>query len=63
MNFQCYGYLFGKIKLIKDTHRDEVFIEETNLIVIQNNVWLFDYLGLVAIAKEILGDDLWNEKQ
>lgn len=57
MDFQCYGYLFGKLKLIKDNHRDEVFIEATNLIIIENNRWLFDYSELVAIAREILGDE------
>ena len=57
MNYQCYGYLFGKIKLIYDYHHDEVFIEKTGLIVMFNKRWLFDYWELVAIAKEILGDD------
>ena len=57
MDLQCYGYLFGKIKLIKDNHHDEVFIEKTGLIVIENNRWLYGYSTLVAIAKEILGDD------
>ena len=57
MDLQCYGYLFGKIKLIKDNHHDEVFIEETGLIVIQNNRWLYGYSALVAIANEILGDN------
>ena len=57
MNLQCYGYLFGKIKLIKDTHHDEVFIEKTNHVIMQNNCWLYDFQGLLAIAKEILGDD------
>lgn len=57
MNLQCYGYLFGKIKLIKDNHHDEVFIEKTGLVVIENSRWLYDYSGLVAIAKEILGDE------
>lgn len=57
MDLQCYGYLFGKIKLIKDNHHDEVFIEETNLVIIQNNCWLYDYWQLRAIANEILGDE------
>jgi hypothetical protein len=57
MNLQCYGYLFGKIKLIKDNHHDEIFIEATNHVIIQNNIWLYNYKELIAIAKEILGDD------
>ena len=57
MNLQCYGYLFGKIKLIKDNHHDEVFIEKTNLVIMQNNCWLYGFYELLAIAKEILGDD------
>ncbi|MEE1227179.1 MAG: hypothetical protein UHM08_08780 [Bacteroidales bacterium] len=57
MTLKCYGYLFGKIKLIKDTHHDEVFIEKTNHIILQNNRWLYDYKELVAIANEIIGDE------
>lgn len=57
MTLQCYGYLFGKLKLIKDTHHDEVFIEKTNHIILQNNRWLYDYYELVAIANEIIGDE------
>ena len=49
----CYGYLFGFIKLIKDTHHDEVFIERTQLVVMENNRWLYDYHELVAIANEL----------
>lgn len=49
----CYGYLFGFIKLIKDTHHDEVFIERTQQIVMENNRWLYDYQELVAIANEL----------
>ena len=54
---QCYGYLLGKIKLIKDTHHDEVFIEETQLVVMRNNIWFYEPPELVAIAREILGDN------
>ena len=57
MNLQCYGYLLGKIKLIKDTHHDEVFIEETQLVVMRNNTWHYTEEELVAIAKEILGEN------
>ena len=57
MGFQCYGWLLGKIKLIKDTHRDEVFIEENGLVVMQNNIWFCEPDELIAIAHEILGDE------
>lgn len=50
---KCYGYLFGFIRLIKDTHHDEVFIERTQQIVMQNNIWLVDENELVAIAREL----------
>lgn len=53
MSLQCYGYLFGKIKLIKDTHLDEVYIEHYGIIVMQNNVWCYSYSDLVAIANEL----------
>jgi len=56
MSLQCYGYLFGKLKLIKDNHRDEVFIEKTNLIIIENNRWLYNHHELIAIANEIKGE-------
>jgi len=48
-----YGYLFGRIRLIKDTHHDEVFIEETGVVLMRNNQWLFTYRELVAIANEM----------
>ena len=48
-----YGYLFGFIRLIKDIHHDEVFIERNNVVVMRNNTWLYDYNGLVAIAREL----------
>ena len=51
---QCYGYLFGKLKLIKDLHHDEVFIEKTQLVVMANNVWLFTDKELYDIVKCIL---------
>lgn len=58
MILQSYGFLFGKIRLIKDLHHDEVFIGKTNHVVMQNNCWLYDYKELVAIANEILGEEI-----
>ena len=52
---KTYGYILG-VKLIKDTHHDEVFIEHNGLIVMENNIWQFDSCELVAIAKDILQD-------
>ena len=57
MSLRCYGYFLGKLKLMKDTHHDEVFVEETGLVVMRNNHWFYDYMELVAIANEILGED------
>lgn len=50
---KCYGYLFGFIRLIKDIHHDEVFIERNNVVIIRNNQFLYDYDELVAIAREL----------
>lgn len=50
---RCYGYLFGFIRLIKDIHHDEVFIEANDVVIIRNNQFLYDYDGLVAIAREL----------
>lgn len=50
----CYGYLFGYLKLIKDTHHDEVFIEANGLVVVENNRWIHTYDELIAIAREEL---------
>ena len=50
---KCYGYLFGFIKLIKDTHHDEVFIEQNGLVIMRNSIYLFSYPELVAIAREL----------
>ena len=50
---KSYGYLFGFIRLIKDLHHDEVFIEQNNVVIMRNNTWLYDYDGLVAIAREL----------
>ena len=57
MSLICYGYLTGKIKLIKDLHHDEVFIEETGLVLMRNNIWFYTDYELVAIARKILGDN------
>ena len=48
---KSYGYLFGVLKLIKDTHHDEVFVEANNHIIIRNGCYLVDYSDLVAIAR------------
>ncbi len=50
---KTYGYLFGFIKLIKDTHHDEVFIERNGVVIIRNNLYLHTYDELVAIAREL----------
>lgn len=50
---KCYGYLFGFIKLIKDTHHDEVFIERNGVVIIRNSRYLYTYNELVAIAREL----------
>lgn len=46
-----YGYLFGYIRLLKDLHHDEVFIEANGLVIMENNRQLFTYGELVAIAR------------
>lgn len=48
-----YGYLFGFIKLIKDTHHDQVFIERNGIVLIENSIWRHDFTELVAIAREL----------
>lgn len=52
---KTYGYLFGYIKLIKDTHHDEVFIKDNGLVVMRNGIWQHAYGELVAIARAELG--------
>lgn len=52
-----YGYLFGFIRLIKDTHHDEVYIEDNGVVVMQNKVWVLSYKELLAIAREELNLD------
>ena len=63
MSLQSYGYLFGQIKLIKDNHHDEVFIEKTNHVIMENNKWLYNYKELIAIANEILGEQNMNRDE
>ena len=50
---KCYGYLFGFIRLIKDTHHDEVFIEKNDVVIIRNGIYLYSFDELVAIAREL----------
>lgn len=50
----CYGYLFGFIKLIKDSHRDEVYIEQNGLVIIENGIWRHTHSELIAIARDEL---------
>lgn len=60
-----YGYLFGYIRLLKDLHHDEVFIEANGVVVMENSRWLFSYEELLAIAIDELNlngvtvIDLW----
>lgn len=62
---KTYGYLFGFIRLIKDSHHDEVFIESTQLVVMENNRWLYSDKELLAIAISLGLDKVtilnWNE--
>ena len=50
---QIYGRLYGFIVLIKDTHHDEVFIGKTKLVVMRNNIWLYDTRELREIAMQL----------
>ena len=60
-----YGYLFGYIRLLKDLHHDEVFIEANGLVVMENSRWVLSYDDLVAMAIDELNlgrvtvIDLW----
>lgn len=62
---KTYGYLFGFIRLIKDSHHDEVFIESTQLVVMENDRWLYSDKELLAIAISLGLDNVtilnWNE--
>ena len=73
---KTYGYLFGFIRLIKDSHHDEVFIESTQLVVMENDRWLYSDKELLAIAislglynvtilnwNELLKEDMNNEQK
>ena len=44
------GYLFGVIRVLKDSHHDEVFIERNGHVIIRNGSYLCSYSELVAIA-------------
>ena len=48
-----YGYLFGVIRILKDTHHDECFIEANGHVIIRNNQRIVGYQGLVAIARSL----------
>lgn len=50
----CYGFLFGYIKLIKDTHHDEVFIEQNGLVVMENGIQRHSNSELLEIARQEL---------
>lgn len=48
-----YGYLFGVIRILKDTHHDECFIEANGHVIIRNNRRIVEYHELVAIARSL----------
>ncbi|MBQ2654101.1 MAG: hypothetical protein IJF83_11135 [Methanobrevibacter sp.] len=52
-----YGYLFGYLRLLKDTHHDEVFIEANGLVIKENGREICTYNELVAIARTELNLD------
>ena len=54
-----YGYIFGVIRAIEDTHRDEVFIERNGHIIARNGRQLCTYSELVDIARS-LGVNPWR---
>ena len=56
---KCHGYLFGVIRLLEDTHRDEVFVERTGYVIKRNGRSIIDYNGLVAIARS-MGVNPWE---
>lgn len=47
------GYLFGVIRVLKDSHHDEVFIERNGHVIIRNGNYLCSYSELVAIARSL----------
>ena len=49
---KTYGFLFGYVCLIKDTHHDEVFIKRTNVVVMRNNIWLYSPSELKEMVSE-----------
>lgn len=50
---KCYGYLFGVIRAVEDTHRDEVFIESNGYVIARNGKQLCTYQELISIAREM----------
>lgn len=46
-----FGYLFGVILALEDTHHDEVFIEANGHVIARNGRSLCSYMELVAIAR------------
>ena len=56
---QCYGHLFGVIRILKDTHHDECFIEDNGHVIIRNGKRIVSYNELVAIARS-LGVNPWR---
>ena len=56
---RCYGYLFGVIRAIEDTHRAEVFIEANGHIIARNGREECSYQELIDIARS-LGVNPWQ---
>lgn len=54
-----YGYIFGVLLALEDTHRDEVFLEPSGHILARNGIQECSYSELVAIARE-LGVNPWR---
>lgn len=57
--FRVYGYLFGVIRAIEDTPRDEVFIEANGHIIARNGRQECSYQDLIDIARN-LGVNPWQ---
>ena len=54
-----YGYIFGVLLALEDTHRDEVFLEPSGHILARNGISECSYSDLIAIARE-LGVNPWR---
>ena len=48
-----FGYLFGVILAIEDTHHDEVFIKANGHVIARNGKSLCSYMELIAIARSL----------